>query len=190
MQEGTVVEFKEFVDSLECSGDEAEHLAELLLRSFVSHREPETTVHIELITLHSSGRGVSRKPGNFTLNWRRLFDNVPDIAIASVGGVASGAFVRGLIGLYVWNKVWRSMEEDIDEAEASIIESLWIGGAKDRDVSESDAFQLTNATRERRGLPHLDQRAFTIGVNRLVELQCLKLKDGNLWLREWVSRRV
>jgi hypothetical protein len=43
------------------------------LHAFARITEPE--IPIELITLHGGG-GVSRKPGNIILNWRRLLTSV------------------------------------------------------------------------------------------------------------------
>jgi hypothetical protein len=190
LTEGTSEEFAQFLTHLSCDGEDAERLAEILLRSFVDHREPEETFYMGRVSLSSDGRGVSRKPGNFTLNWSRLFDSVPDIAVASIGGAAAGNFVRGMIGLYVWNKVWRAMEEPIDEVEASIVESLWVNGARQRSIPEVAAFAIVNEERTRRGCAALDSDSFTRGINRLSQLDCIELEEGNVWLREWVRRKV
>lgn len=87
--------------------------------------EPSYSYEVQLITLSSKGGGTSRKPGHILLNWRRMFDVAPDVSIASFGIADDSPFIRGLVGLYMWNKVWRGAEEDLTDIEASIIETLW-----------------------------------------------------------------
>ena len=48
------------------------------------------------------------------------------MAIASLGIAEGSPFVRGLVALYVWNKIWCGVEEPLSDAEASVIETLWL----------------------------------------------------------------
>ncbi len=157
------------------------------LSAFARVSEPEGHYHSRLITLHSRGGGVSRKPGNIILNWRRLFDVVPDSAMAATYP-ASTPFLRGLIGLYVWNKVWRGSEEELSDVEASVIETLWLRHGKDREVPGDVAFDSVNDARRSCELSVLTRGNFERAVDCLVAMRCLELKDGNIWLREWVRR--
>ena len=99
-----------------------------------------------------AGGGVSRKPANLVLNWRKLFDASPDVIVAAAGAAGSGGFIRGFIGLYVWNKVWRGMEELIADSEASIIEALWCGRGGRKKLPEDEAFKIVNHARTDEGL--------------------------------------
>jgi len=156
------------------------------LHAFARITEPE--IQSELITLRSSGGGVSRKPGNIVLNWRRLFDVGPDAAIAASAYASSTPFLRGLIGLYVWNKVWRGSEEALSDVEASVIETLWLRYGKDRRVPGDAAFDSVNEARRDCELTALTRPEFERAVDRLAAMSCLELSDGNIWLQEWVRR--
>jgi len=163
----------------------------LLGETFVSHTEPSTSFSSQLITLHSSGGGTSRKPGNFLLNWRKLFDSSPDLALATVGGAPAGPYVRGLIGLYVWNKIWRSVEEPISEHEAVIIEILWTNRDAGNQIDASAVLELTNRSRKGHSLPELSPQDVSVALALLEELRCIEWKpDGKIWLREWVRKKI
>jgi hypothetical protein len=178
----------DFVESCELPETVPPATVRRWLHAFARVTEPEIQHTTELITLHSTGSGVSRKPGNIILNWRRLFDVGPDVAIAASAYATSGPFLRGLIGLYVWNKVWRGSEEALSGVDASIIETLWVRYGKDRRVSADVAFDSVNDARRDCELTALTRPEFERAVDRLVAMRCLKLKDGNIWLREWVRR--
>jgi hypothetical protein len=183
--------FQDILDFTEAYGFSRQVPADTLkcwLRAFARVSEPKTEYKAELIILSSTGGGVSRKPGNILLNWRRLFDVTPDAAIAVSAYGVSPPFVRGMIGLYIWNKVWRGSEEQLSEIESSIIETLWVRHGRARQLPEDTAFDSVNESRHAAGLSTLSKRDFTRATDRLVTMSCVELKDGNIWLREWVRR--
>lgn len=151
----TRTDFEEFVATLDCAGPNPDLVAEYLLSGFARITEPQYDTTVSYITLDGRGGGVSRKPGNLVLNWRKLFDTSPDVAVAAAGFGAAGPFVRGLIGLYIWNKVWRSMEEPISALEASVIEGLWCGRAGRKLIPEAEALEIVNQARADRGMASL-----------------------------------
>lgn len=190
--EGTRDEFEGYLASLALVEDArmARQIADALCAGFVTHTGPEVTVRPEFITLDSRGGGVSRKPANFLLNWRKLFDAGPDALVAAGGAVPGSPFFRTLVALYVWNKVWRAMEEPISETEASVIEALWRRQPFAKRVREAVALSVTNDLRARRGADLLDPRSFSQAVDRLVALDCIELESGEIWLREWVRKKI
>ncbi|MCL1900176.1 MAG: hypothetical protein FWG11_06680 [Promicromonosporaceae bacterium] len=175
-----------FASALPFVADIEEEVIVGSLRHFAQITEPEEVYEMKFISLSSSG-GVSRKPGNIVLNWRKLFDTGPDIAVALAGMAGQGAWVRGLIGLYVWNKFWRASEEPLTEEEASVIEALWVTRSG-KSVPADDAFARVNAEREKRGCSALTRGVFEQALNRLASMQCIELEDASIWLREWVRR--
>lgn len=67
-----------------------------LVDSFCRLTPPEKEKFVvEYITVNSSGRrgGKSRKLGNFVLNWRRLFNDLPDLVLTAAGVVAEPKLV-------------------------------------------------------------------------------------------------
>ncbi|MGL5824984.1 MAG: hypothetical protein ACRCYU_09235 [Nocardioides sp.] len=165
-----------------------------VLHSMAVVDPPSYEYYSELITitLSSTGRGggVSRKPGNILLSWRRLFDVGPDIGVAAVGSVGQNRFVHALIGLYVWNKVWRGSEVELSEAEASVIEALWRNSAQTRKLPADDAFALTNNLRLARDAANLSRPDFERALDILVSMACIEITGDCIWLREWVRKRT
>jgi hypothetical protein len=141
-----------------------------------------------MITLGSFGDegGTSRKPGNIFLNWRKLMDIVPDATIAAAGAMTSPAWLLPLIGLYVWNKLWRGAEEELTNVEACTICALWKNKDSRNRISEDDGFTATNTLRAHHGLPQLTRVEYNKASNRLLAMDCIELSNGIIWLREWV----
>jgi hypothetical protein len=143
---------------------------------------------IEMITVGSFGRGggKSRKPGNIYLNWQKLMDIVPDATIATAGALTSPAWLLPLIGLYVWNKLWRGAEEDLTEVEACTIFALWKNRNGQSKISEDEGFVRNNALREQQDMPALLRSEYDVAINRLLRMECIEIENGIVWLREWV----
>lgn len=98
-REGTRYEVVEFVANVTGGSlSDTSRMLATLDRSFLLHTEPSTEVHMEFITMHSRGGGVSRKPSNFMLNWRRFFDLGPDVLMAS--WAAEGPYRSTVVALY------------------------------------------------------------------------------------------
>ena len=169
-----------------------ERIAESVLSKFIQITPPtKPEMLIEMITAHSSGSGGgrSRKPGNIYLNWAKLMDLVPDITIAAVGGATSPHWLLPFIGLYVWNKLWCSSKEELTETEATVICALWKNRNNEHRITEDTGFEKTNVARTAMELAPLSRNEFDGAVNRLLEMKCIEIKGGVIWLREWVCIR-
>ena len=166
----------------------ATQTAESAVKSFITLTPPTKPEEvIGIITMRFSGRGGarSRKPGNIYLNWRKLIDAVPDVTIAAIGGTTSPTWMLPLVGLYIWNKLWRNAEEDLSEAEATIIYVLWKNRDNQNKISENDGFVRTNEHRKEMSLHALSRKEFDVAINHLLRIECIEIKEGIIWLREW-----
>ena len=168
------------------------NIAEAVLNSFIQLTAPTQPERvIEMITMQpfGSGGGRSRKPGNIYLNWRKLMDLAPDVTIAGVGGATSPRWLLPFIGLYVWNKLWCSSEEQLSETEATIMYTIWKHRNSEDRIAEEEGYERTNATRKEGNLPALTRKEFDVALNRLLEMECIEIEAGIIWLREWVRVR-
>jgi len=183
---------RRFARSLPCASAVSDARLYTWLNHFVRVTEPEVTFEMRFITLSAGfdNGATSRKPGNIRLNWRTLLDLGPDTALAVAGAVGEGPFVRGLVALYVWNRLWRASEEELSSSEASVIETLWANAAHDHRIASGEAFRATNEARVNQGLMELTKPAFEHCLDRLAEIDCIELEDGSIWLREWVQKKA
>ncbi|SPA25385.1 conserved hypothetical protein [Cupriavidus taiwanensis] len=168
-------------------------MLESVLGAFVSVTPPEQPeVSIGFVTvssLYSSPKAESRKPGNIFLSWRKLVDIVPDISLAAIGAVTSPvapALAAVLAGLYIWNKVWHGSVESFSDIEALTILALWQNRNGENKINENDGLVKTNQLRAQYSLSPLSVGQYAAAVNRLVEIDCIELENGIIWLREWV----
>ncbi len=152
--------------------------------------EPEVTIGLVTIkSLYTAPKAQSRKPGNVLLNWQRLVDIVPDVSLAGLGAATlpiAPAWSAVLAGLYVWNKIWRGSVEEFTDSEAVAVLALWKNRTEENKISEVDGFSKTNEIRASYSLPPLTNGQFATVIDRLVQIRCIELKDGTIWLREGV----
>lgn len=152
--------------------------------------KPEITIGLVTInSLYGTPKAESRKPGNVVLNWCKLVDIVPDISLAGLGAATlpvAPALAAVLAGLYIWNKVWRGSLEEFSDVEAVTILALWQNRNGENKISENDGLAKTNQLRAEYSMPPLTAGPYAAAVNRLVEIDCIELEDGVIWLREWV----
>ncbi|MDL5592225.1 hypothetical protein QS468_05885 [Bacillus subtilis] len=164
-----------------------------LVNAFASITPPEAPEFtIGLITINSlfdSPKARSRKPGNVVLNWRKLLDIVPDVSLASFGAASlpvAPQVAIVLVGLYIWNKVWRGAVEEFSDIEAVTILALWQHRDGECKIAESEGFVRVSELRVHYALPPLTNSQYASAINRLVQLDCIKLENGIISLREWI----
>jgi hypothetical protein len=178
-----------------------------LLKAFVDARAPHSTENIEsligsfitlsppldppleigLIVMSDLGQGGarSRKPGNITLNWRRLFQLIPDATIAGAGA-ATTTWLIPFAALYIWMKLWKAATIDIEERDAFVLYSLWLNRNERKRIAEDEAFSMTKSLAEKHDLPEMTRKNFARAIDRLLSLGCIEMDEGVIWLREWV----
>lgn len=163
-------------------------IARLVVGAFASVTPPiEPPVRIELIVMNVSRtpRAESRKPGNIVLSWRKLFEIVPDATLAAAGA-KEATWLIPFAALYIWSKLWRAAKEDLTDVEATILYALWKSRNAKNKVESGIGYEKTNSARLECGLPAISRDSYQKAVDRLLKLQCVEMKDGWLWLREWV----
>jgi hypothetical protein len=152
---------------------------------------PEFT--IGLITINSlfdSPKARSRKPGNLVLNWKKLLEIVPDVSLAGLGAASlpvAPQVAIVLVGLYIWNKVWRGAVEEFSDIEAVTMLALWKHRNDKCKIAEAEGFLRVTELRAHYALPPLSVSQYASAINRLVQLDCIELKNGIIWLREWIQ---
>lgn len=152
---------------------------------------PEFTIGLITInSLYDSPKARSRKPGNVVLNWRKLLDIVPDVSLAGLGAATlpvAPQVAIALAGLYIWNKVWRGAVEEFSDIEAVTILALWKHRSDKNKITEPEGFERVNELRASYALPSLTAGQYASAINRLVQLECVELENGIIWLREWIQ---
>ena len=159
-----------------------------LFGSFVTVTAPLLPpVVFKLMTISELGRGGgdTRKPGNVTMNWRKLLELVPDVTLAGAGAAGSPWLIP-FAALYVWMKLWNAAKVSLEEEDAFVVYSLWLHRNGENKISEDDAFLKTEALTHKHGFPAFSQEKFTKIINKLLSLECIEMEEGIIWLREWV----
>ena len=169
----------------------AQQLRTLLagVTSITSVEEPDPEIGLITIRRPHQPSASSRKLANLVLNWRKLFQIIPDVTLASLGAAAlplSAVWSLPLAVLYALNKMCGGMTEELDDVEATALVTLWReSGARAR-IPEELGFRSTCAFREEAGLQPISASRFSAAIDRLARLHCIDLHDGDIVLRESV----
>jgi hypothetical protein len=150
--------------------------------------KPPIVLHHMAMARFGEGGTVSRKPGNITLNWRRLFELAPDVTLA--GATAAETQAPWLIlvaALYIWAKLWKAASIKLDQEDALVVYSLWLHRNSKNRIPEEDAFLKTNELATKHKLPIFDKEKFTRIINKLLSIDCIEINNGVIWLCEWVT---
>ena len=152
-----------------------------------SRVEGEIRTNFEYIKAYDPLKGgLTIKPGNIRLNWRKLFAKVPELVLTGAG--VTQLWLASFAALYLWNLVWSLSKIEITPAQAMTMHALWNAGRKSRLFAEAEALEIVNAYRQTCGTPALSAAEFSAVVDDLVALECIELTDGTLWLCEWVKK--
>lgn len=166
-----------------------EDLAEEIIRIFVNLTPPESPPTImENITISSGGLrgGYSRKPGNLVMNWEKLLKLVPDLVISLVG-FSGPVWLIPFVGLHVWSTLWSESKVELDPNHAMALLAMWQNKDEKNKISEQDAFTAVNRYLSESGMRTITDRQFAAVIDQLAALDCVKLEEGVIWLREWVN---
>ena len=142
---------------------------------------------VEYITVNSSGRrgGKSRKLGNFVLNWRRLFNDLPDLVLTAAGVAAEPKLVF-FAALSIWNKIWCHSTIELTPEHATVLYALWQGRDESNKIKRDDALAKSGIKFNFYGMQELVAMSFDDIINDLIKMRCIEVNDNIIWLRERV----
>lgn len=159
-----------------------------LVDSFCRLTPPEKEKFVvEYITVNSSGRrgGKSRKLGNFVLNWRRLFNDLPDLVLTAAGVAAEPKLVF-FAALSIWNKIWCHSTIELTPEHATVLYALWQGRDESNKIKRDDALAKSGIKFNFYGMQELVAMSFDDIINDLIKMRCIEVNDNITWLRERV----
>ena len=168
----------------------SEELAQNVVAAFCDVSEPEEDHTISLILTDGTGRGggVSRKPGNIRLNWRRLFETVPSIVLVGAADYTK-PWMYVLAALLIWKEMKAHCALQLSAEHAIAMHAMWDNCDGRRRISEVDALEATNKKLSEYDFNPLSMANFIKLVDHLDQMECVELRTGDIWLREQVRKK-
>jgi hypothetical protein len=141
-----------------------------------------------LVTIQSAGKGggVSRKLGNLRLNWKKLFSELSDVILTTVGA-NDHPYLIPLAALSLWNKLWAHSHIKLTKELASTLFVMWQKCDTSHEISKKKAYAEANDLFRTFGWPSITLIDFDDYIKSLIDMQCVEMKGNQLWLREWVK---
>ena len=166
-------------------------IPEEIFSSFIKITPPEVEpTHIRFITLKNRIENGARsiKPGNLILNWKNLFDNLPNIVFTGVAAINLEILIP-FAALNLWNIVWSNLKIEISINHAISLYVMWINRDRFNKISEEKAFKVANQYLKENTFSELTKKEFIGIVDELCNMACIELNEGNIWLRESVKTK-
>jgi hypothetical protein len=173
----------------------SEAVATVILDRFATITPPSQDVSIGLVIAgvsggpHGQGGGVSIKPGNIVLNWRRLIFDGSEIAVATkeLGHPLTAVFAA----LIIWNKVWSLLAIQISERHAALLLAMWLHRDTRSNVVRKEGLpSIVNQELAKWGKPPIAIDELETLLMDLERLECIELAEGDWWMREWIRKRT
>lgn len=171
-------------------GNEASQIAIGILHHFATITPPEESSQLKLITIRPGGHrgGSSTKPGNVTLNMRKLVIAIASGILTIVGAFAA-PWTLVLGALVTWDSLWSCLQLNLSEIEASVLWTLWKNRGEDDTVAKVQVLDAVNRERGHFGKRSLSEREVEDSLEDLQRMGCIEEPandNSRWWLREWV----
>jgi len=183
-------------------GPLAEH-SEMLVQQFVRLSPPQdppifSPVSVQSVKMHEThlaqfvvanrgglAGGLSRKPGNILLNWRRLFLDSPDLILTGAGAIATPWLVP-LAALSIFIKVWTQSTLLLTKEHAASLCAMW-HRCENMKIHFDSALICTNELFQVYSWPPLEVVTFQSVLKELETIRCIEIRSNKeIWLCEEV----
>jgi len=188
-------ELSDILKSRHLNTEDAVKLSKFIVSNAIRVRPPEKEGHnftsVAKLTMHPSGRGGGKsiKAGNITLNMGKLMEAISSGAFSLLGAYQV-PWLAPMAFIILWNSLWRAVEVEITENDASIIWSMWV--YRDRESNEipnSGLLEIVNGRLRKYERSEITQKDLEHSLSNLEKIKCIrraKNSPDNWWLRESV----
>jgi hypothetical protein len=164
-------------------------MSEAVMDRFVRITPPVADKRPEFITMKPGGigGGVSVRPGNVFLNWKKLLADSSESILTVIGAIEIPWLIP-LAGLVVWGKVRSLVDVDLDERHAAVMWTLWKNKEEGNFIDSSKMLGLVNVELGRYDRPVMNDEELGEILSDLEKLGCIKrIDDGRVLLEEEVK---
>lgn len=172
---------------------EAERLLHELLNSGciqISAPKEDFMMHcLRIDALNSYNSGESIKPGNIFLNIRKLINTIPNIIGFGVSATYDITILKVCSVLNLWINMRNIMTVKINKEQAIVIIALWKNCNYEHKIELVNGHICTNNLMQVLGEDNISWKKYNLIIDQLVQIHCIELEEGIIWLREWISKK-
>ena len=133
--------------------------------------------------------GLSIKPGNITLNWKKLVYGIPSIIESSIAIETNNIILIGCSALTLCKTINKILSVEISKEQSIVLLALWQGRKYRRKIPVSDGLNLVNKFCKIYSEEPMDNKVYQRTLDELLRLKCIDLVDDKILLIEKVSRK-
>ncbi|MEQ0233774.1 hypothetical protein [Klebsiella sp. CN_Kp109] len=111
---------------------------------------------------------------NFVLNWRGLFNDLPDLVLTTAGVAADPKLVF-FAALSIWNKIWCHSSIELTPEHATVLCTLWQGRNESNKINRDDAFAKSGINFKFYRMQELVAMSFDDIIDFLIKMRCVKV---------------
>lgn len=140
-------------------------------------------------SLRNFNQGHSIKPGNIRLNIRNLIDAIPSVVEMTVSIAVDIPILQVCATLNIWKTFKNIITVEITKDQAFVIAALWKNCNANHKIDLDAGYEAVNALFNKYGEAKMSMTKYHQIIDSLIELKCIKLENGVIWLREWISKK-
>jgi len=181
--------FHEIEGSIEGYTQNPEDIAEILMKNFCLIDPPEKEhkpIKVRSVSFKQDSSGaiksaISLKPGNITLNWKKLLISGAESTFPTIACVSNPILIP-LAAIIIWNKIWAGIHIDLDQQHAFILWTMW-HNCNDSQIIKMDSIpNLVKTECENQNVPLMNDKELSAILNDLEKIKCIKRSDdGAHW---------
>ncbi len=156
---------------------------------YISAPEPQVPrPMMEMMSMPPLGKGggVSRKAGNITISWKKMWDVTSETALNGATTYAVPWLIPFTV-MNVVNKVKRAAEEKISERHALVVYVLWKNRNEKEQINEEEGYTKVTACIAENSFEPMSKGEYAKIINELEYIECIELLDGIVHFREEVQ---
>lgn len=139
-------------------------------------------------SLKNYRRGSSIKPGNICLNIKKLIANIPSFHEQVIVLACEMPYRKIYAALHLWKLLVETFGVEISKEQAFVIVALWKNCDYTHKISIDKGLECVNILLKKYDELALSDKKYNQILDSLESIQCLEMKDGNIYLRESISR--
>ena len=157
--------------------------------SVTSTTQDEPMMHmLTMDSLKNYSRGTSIKPGNICLNIKKLITNIPSFHEQVIVLARGMPYLKICAAIHLWKLLVETFAVEISKEQAFVIVALWKNCDYTHKISIDKGLECVNILLKKYNELALSDKKYNQILDSLESIQCLEMKDGDIYLREWISK--
>ncbi len=161
-----------------------QEISQIVIDNFCSVEPPEIEsnaaktrgISFKHDTLGKVTSAKSVKPGNISLNWKKLLLSGAESTFHTMACISNPILIP-LAAIIIWNKIWTNLQIDLDQRHATVLWTMWHNCDNNKKIDKIDLLSLVNEECQKFNIPILHEKELSDICHDLERIKCIEDVD-------------